>query len=144
MRWEDLNALTALYQERQSVVAMIERLRAAVQRTSPNLDGMPHGGQQRDIMAEYAANYDEANRKLSEIEKMIAYKIGEVEYDILVAPLNENQHNVIWMHYVEGKSMKKISQQMYLSLSRCYKIREEALRIIGIESGTKYKRTVRK
>ena len=142
MRWEDLDALTSLYKERESVKAMIERLRSAVQRTSPNLDGMPHGGQQRDIMAEYAANYDEANRRLSEIERMISYKIGEIEYDIIVAPLNENQHTVIWSHYVEGKDMKKVSHEMYLSLSRCYKIRDQALKILGIERGKKGNKTV--
>ena len=71
MTMDDLKGLRELHRERQRIIDRMDQLRASVQRTSPNLDGMPHGGQQRDIMAEYAANFEDAIRTLGTIEQRL-------------------------------------------------------------------------
>ena len=47
MTMDDLKGLRELHRERQRIIDRMEQLRASVQRTSPNLDGMPRGGQLR-------------------------------------------------------------------------------------------------
>jgi len=132
MTWEDLNELNELHRERKSVEEMLERLRASVQRTSPNLDGMPHGGQQHDIMAEYAANYDEALRRLSDIDRRLTERIDLIENELRTAPLNPRQIAVVWSRHAEGLSWGKICHELYYSKAGVFKIYKQALTIMGI------------
>ena len=130
MTRHDLDELKELHRERKWIEERIEELRASVERTSPNLDGMPHSGQQRDIMAEYAANYTEALGKLSGIEKRVAELIDEIEYWIRDAGLPAKQTAIIWMKYAEGKSIGQIGKEMYYGRQWVYKQYRQAMQTL--------------
>ena len=121
MTRHDLDELRELHREKQKIEERLEKLRASVQRTSPNLDGMPHGGQQKDIMAEYMANFDTALRTLSEVEKRLTERIDMIETDIRKAQLPTRQTAIIWMRYAEGKSMGQIGHELHYEKSWVYK-----------------------
>ena len=133
----DLEILRELHREKRSVEDRINRLRAMVERTSPNLDGMPHGGQQRDLMAEYMANYDDAISKLSAIEKQLANEIERIETEIRGAKLTPLQMSVIWMRYAEGKTITQIKNELHYGRSHIYRAYTSALIIMFSKEGTK-------
>lgn len=120
MTRHDLDELKELHRERKRIEERIEELRASVERTSPNLDGMPHSGQHHDLMAEYAANYDSVLRTLSEIDKRLTERIDRIEYDIRNARLPVKQTAIIWMRYAEGKSMGQIGYELHYEKSWVY------------------------
>lgn len=127
MTRQDLDALKELHRERKQIEDRLEQLRAMVERTSPNLDGMPHGGQQKDLMAEYAANFDTAIRQLSAIELRITERIDTIEHGIRKANLPTRQTAIIWMRYAEGKSIGQISKEMHYGRSHCYRLYTDAM-----------------
>lgn len=127
MTRHDLDELRGLHRERRKIEELLDRLRASVQRTSPNLDGLPHGGQQKDIMAEYMANYDTALRTMSEIEKRLTERIDRIERDIREAELPARQTAIIWMRYAEGKSMGQIGHELHYEKSWVYKQYKQAM-----------------
>ena len=137
MTRHDLDELRELHRERKFVQNRLEELRAMVQRTSPNLDGMPHGGQQKDIMAEYMANYDIANRTLSEIEKRLTERIDRIEQDIRDAHLPTKQTAIIFMRYVEGKNMRQIGLELNYEKSWIYKQYKKAMETMFPKYGEK-------
>lgn len=133
----DLEILKQLHREKRSVEDRINQLRAMVQRTSPNLDGMPHGGQQRDLMAEYMANYDEAIRTMSALEQKLSAEIDRIENEIRNAKLTPLQMSVIWMRYAEGKSITQIKNELHYGRSYIYRTYSSALYIVLKQKGTK-------
>ena len=127
MTMDDLKGLRELHRERQRIRDRMDQLRASVQRTSPNLDGMPHGGQQRDIMAEYAANFEDAIRTLGTIEQRLTERIDMVEMGIRDANLPPRETAVIWCRFVEGMSIGQVSHELNYSRSRTYDLYKMAL-----------------
>lgn len=120
MTRRDLDALRVLHRQKRTVEERIERLRAQIERTSPNLDGMPHGGQQKDLMAEYAANLDEALKKMGELEQQLSARICDIENEIRNAQLPARQTAIIWMRFTEGKSMSQIGRELNYEKSWVY------------------------
>lgn len=130
MTMDDLKGLRELHRERQRIIDRMDQLRASVQRTSPNLDGMPHGGQQRDIMAEYAANFEDAIRTLGTIEQRLTERIDMVEQGIRDANLPPRETAVIWCRFVEGMSIGQVSHELNYSRSRTYDLYKMALQMM--------------
>lgn len=120
MTRHDLDELRELHREKKRIEERLDQLLASVQRTSPNLDGMPHGGQQKDIMAEYMANLDIALRTLSEVEKRLTERIDRIERDIRDAELPTRQTAIIWMRYAEGKSIGQIGHELHYGRTWVY------------------------
>ena len=127
LSWNDLNSLTELHREKKRIEDRIEQLRASATRTSPQLDGMPHGSVHRDIMAEYAANYDEAMRHLSAVEARLAERIDRIELEIRSAHMTPQETAVIWTRFAEGKTIGQTAHELHYSRSGTYKIYKKGL-----------------
>lgn len=137
MTMDDLKGLRELHRERQRIIDRMEQLRASVQRTSPNLDGMPRGGQQKDIMAEYAANYEQAIRTLGTIEQRLTERIDTVEQEIRNANLPPRETAVIWSRFVEGETIGQVAREMHYNRQHVYKIYKRALCLLFPKDATK-------
>ena len=127
MTRRDLDNLREMHRQRRSILDRIERLQTQVERTSPNLDGMPHGGQQKDLMAEYAANLDDALRVMAELEQRLSIMIEGVEQEIRTAQLPSRQTAIIWMRYAEGKTIGQIGHELHYSRPWVYQQYKKAM-----------------
>ena len=125
MTQNDLKELRVLNQRIRTIEERIDRLRASVERTSPNLDGMPHGGKRLDVMAEYAAKMDECQRTLSELAEQMKDEVLRIEDEIRT--LEPREQMIMWARYVDGHSWKKIQREYHYSYIGCQKIHRKAL-----------------
>ena len=96
----------------------IERLRSYVQRTSPSLDGMPHGGQHDDAMADYAAEVERWLDDRIELAGKIMEEIKSLSDEIV--ELKKPTADIIWMYYAEGKSIRQIANILHYSRRQVY------------------------
>lgn len=137
MTMDDLKGLRELHRERQRIIDRMDQLRASVQRTSPNLDGMPHGGQQRDVMAEYAANFEDAIRTLGTIEQRLTERIDMVEQGIREANLPPKWSAIIWSRYADGMTFGQIAREMHYNRQHVYKLHKKAIYFLFAKDATK-------
>jgi len=111
MTEDELKSLRRLIQDRELIDEQIEGLRASVQRTSPNLDGMPHGGQQRDIMAEYVARLEELQDRYLEMSGKITEEILSLS-DEICRVCTQKQAKVVLYRYKDCKEWGTIADEM--------------------------------
>ena len=120
MTHEELRTLRERAKELNRVNQEIERLRAFVQKTSPNLDGMPHGGQAGDVMADYVAKADKWLDLRIELAGKIMEEIISLSEEITHLP--KPTADVLWKYYAEGKSIKQIANEIHYSRRQAYNL----------------------
>jgi DNA-directed RNA polymerase specialized sigma24 family protein len=120
MTAEELKDLRELSKRLNRVNQEIERLRAFVEKTSPNLDGMPHGGQQNDAMADYVAKADQWLDLRIELAGKIMEEIISLSGEITELP--KPTADVLWKYYAEGKSIRQIANEIHYSRRQTYNL----------------------
>ena len=124
----ELEELPILIKKRATYEERIMRLRVSILRTTPQLDGMPHGGQQRDLMAEYAARLDALERQLMATETEINARIQTIEETVRRLPMR--QCAVVWMRYVDNMSWEKIARELHYSKRNLYYLHRDAIKTL--------------
>lgn len=124
----DLQNLRELKRRQKTVEERILHLRSSVLRTSPNLDGLPHGGAYKDAMAEYVAKLDQLQWDMIKIETRLNEEIIRVEDAIRRLPTQ--QCAVIWMRYVENKSWNRIKNELHYERTWVFETHAKALKAL--------------
>lgn len=96
----------------------IDRIRSYVLHTSPNLDGMPHGGQNVDAMAAYVANVEDWLNEKTELAGKMMEEIISLSEEIM--KLQKPTADIIWKYYAEGKNIRQIAIETHYSRRQTY------------------------
>lgn len=120
MTMAELKRLRSLAIELAKVNEQIERLRLYVQRTSPGLDGMPHGTAYHDAFAEYVANVDAYLDTRIELAGKISEEIISLSEEIMALP--RPQSETVWKYYAEGKGIRRIAREMHYDKRHVYRL----------------------
>ena len=121
----DLQNLRELKRRQKTVEERILHLRSSVLRTSPNLDGLPHGGAYKDAMAEYVAKLDQLQWDMIKIETRLNEEIIRIEDEIRKLP--PQQCAVVWMRYAEEKSWGKIANELHYDRTWVFRLHAKAI-----------------
>lgn len=108
---EELRNIRVLIGRIEILDEQIEQLRASVQRTSPKLDGMPRGGADRDIMAEYVAKLEDLQDAYIEASGKCMEELISLS-DEINARCTIKQAKVIMLRYKEGLTWEEVAEQM--------------------------------
>ena len=128
MTMDELHLMREQAKRLNRVNREIERLRSFVQRTSPNLDGMPHSGQQMDAMANYMAKVDQWLDERNKISEEIMDEILILSEGI--TGLKETTANIMWGFSVEGKPIRVIAKEQGYTDRQCYNHLSAGRRIV--------------
>lgn len=112
--WADLRILRNYRTEVARLHARIEQLKDSMYSLQVNMDGMPHAQRKGDKFATYVAELDDMieryARKLVAFEKLRT-KVDE-DLDKLDDPLDAS---IVWLHGVEGKTVRQTAFRTHLS-----------------------------
>lgn len=127
----DLMGVRELIRIQRTIAERMESIRASVTLSSPSLDGMPHGGEYHDRMAEYVAKMDAIQWEYAKLETRLQDEIMRIETEVRM--LKPNQCAVIWMRYIDGMSWKRISRELHYSASQVYELHKAGLKRLSTE-----------
>lgn len=120
MTLDELRNLRELAIRLNRINEQIDRLRLYVQRTSPGLDGMPHGTAYHDAFAEYVANVDAYLDLRIELSGKMYEEILSLSEEILALP--KPQADTLWRYYAEGKGIRRIAREMHYDKRHVYRL----------------------
>lgn len=118
MTEEELRSLREKAIQLNRVNREIDRIRSFVMHTSPNLDGMPHGGQNVDAMASYVAEVEQWLDEKTELAGKIMEEIISLSEEIM--KLQKPTADIIWKYYAEGKNIRQIAIETHYSRRQTY------------------------
>lgn len=103
----------------------IEALRETLERTTPQLDGMPHGSDGSDKMATITASIVDLEKKLDQrrVNCELEMQIAETVIDTLP----DQQRLVMRLRYIEGLSWKQVAEKSNYDKRHCQRIHKRAL-----------------
>jgi DNA-directed RNA polymerase specialized sigma24 family protein len=120
MTIEDLKNVRRQKLRVEALQERIDRLRSRAVYTQRQLGEYVSGDPMRDQLAEYVAELDELERKLT--TEMITLEKQLAAVDAELAKLPENQEKVLRLRYVEGLSWRHVSKKVNYCERYCKKL----------------------
>lgn len=117
MTTEDLKNVRRQKLRVETLQDRIARLRSRTEYTCRELGETGGGDPTRDQLAEYVAELDALERRLT--GEMIALEKQLAAVDAELAKLPENQEKVLRLRYMEGLRWREIARKMHYSESYC-------------------------
>lgn len=124
----DLMGVRELIRIQRTIAERMESIRASVTLSSPSLDGMPHGGEYHDRMAEYMAQLDELERDIGKTILRLESEILRIETEI--ETLQPREQMIIRLRYIDGLSWRKIAARTHYAERHCKRLHKTALEIL--------------
>lgn len=125
MNKQRLLYLMTEYRSIGSIESRITKLRETLERTTAQLNGMPHGSDGRDKMAAMTADIVDLLTKLD--ERRVRCEQGFQEVETVFDALPDQQRRIMRMRYIDGMSWKKIAKITNYDVSYLSRIQKAAL-----------------
>lgn len=122
---EKKNILRSYRRYKQSADALNAELSALASPKSPNLDGMPHSGKQKDL-SDIAIRIEKIFDRLQVVLDKQYEALDLIDSEIEKMP-NQNERTLLTLHYIAGYNLKKTARKMSYSYDRACHIHGEAL-----------------
>lgn len=113
------------YRSIGNIERRIESLRGTLERTTQQMNGMPHGSDGSDKMASMVSEIVDLLGKLDERRVRIEEGMQEIERAFDALP--DQQRRIMRLRYIEGMSWKKIARETHYAESHLIKIQRAAL-----------------
>ena len=93
--------------------------------SSPNLDGMPHGGAGGDAFLRYMDRKDSLTRDYYSAKERLLNELDTIERAIQYMP--EKQKTVVWLRYVGGLRWEDICEEIHYSWRQVHYLHAAAI-----------------
>ena len=121
----ELQRIMIEYRSIGSLERRIEALRDTLERTTPQLDGMPHGSDGTDKMASITATIVDLEGKLDKRRVDCEREMQRAE--IVIDTLPDQQRLVMRLRYIEGLTWKQVAEKSNYDKRHCIRIHKRAL-----------------
>ena len=121
----ELQRIMIEYRSIGSLERRIEALRDTLERTTLQLDGMPHGSDGTDKMATLTATIVDLEKKLDKRRVDCEKEMQRAE--TVIDTLPDQQRLVMRLRYIEGLSWKQVAEKSNYAKRHCIRIHKKAL-----------------
>lgn len=125
MNKKELMYLMTEYRSIGSIERRIAALRDTLERTTVQLNGMPHGSEGADKMSAMVADIVDLMSKLD--ERRVKCEQGMQDVERVFDTLPDQQRRVMRLRYIDGMSWKKIAKETHYDISYLVRIQQAAL-----------------
>ena len=125
MTKQELNYFVTEYCSIDSIERLIQALRETLERTTTQLNGMPHGSDGADKMASMISDIVDLMQKLD--ERRIRCAVGMQKVDEAFDRLPDQQRRVMRLRYIDGMSWNRIKKVTHYEIAHLMRIQAAAL-----------------
>ena len=125
MTKQELNYFVTEYRSIDSIERRIQALRETLERTTTQLNGMPHGSDGADKMASMISDIVDLMQKLD--ERRIRCAVGMQKVDEAFDRLPDQQRRVMRLRYIDGMSWNRIKKVTHYEIAHLMRIQAAAL-----------------
>ena len=121
----ELQRIMIEYRSIGSLERRIAALRETLERTTPQLDGMPHGSDGTDKMASITATIVDLERRLDKRRVDCEKEMQRAE--TVIDTLPDQQRLIMRLRYIEGLTWRQVSEKSNYDKRHCIRIHKRAL-----------------